>query len=153
MSLALVTGAARRLGRAMALALAEDGLDVAIHCHGSGDDAEALDSLAGAHPVDAMALAPVLQALQTGLGSDYPAFAERISELGSGDLTATGYLGEACLKFTCEADWALLYLHRETQQVFAIWHVYGEIENRIHPQDTTLWPPEAMALLRERAGP
>ena len=42
MSLALVTGAARRLGRAMALALAEDGLDVAIHCHGSGDDAEAL---------------------------------------------------------------------------------------------------------------
>ena len=114
---------------------------------------EALDSLAGAHPVDAMALAPVLQALQTGLGSDYPAFAERISELGSGDLTATGYLGEACLKFTCEADWALLYLHRETQQVFAIWHVYGEIENRVYPQDTTQWPPEAMALLRERAGP
>jgi NAD(P)-dependent dehydrogenase (short-subunit alcohol dehydrogenase family) len=37
---ALVTGAARRLGRAMALALAEDGWDVAIHCNGSVADAE-----------------------------------------------------------------------------------------------------------------
>ena len=38
---ALVTGAARRLGRAMALALAERGHDVAIHCHGSANAAEA----------------------------------------------------------------------------------------------------------------
>ncbi len=36
---ALVTGAARRLGRAMALALAEAGFDVAVH--GRGPDAEA----------------------------------------------------------------------------------------------------------------
>jgi NAD(P)-dependent dehydrogenase (short-subunit alcohol dehydrogenase family) len=42
---ALVTGAARRLGRAMALALAEDGWDVAIHCNGSPD--EALEVRAG----------------------------------------------------------------------------------------------------------
>ncbi|TKW67379.1 MAG: SDR family oxidoreductase [Paracoccus denitrificans] len=42
MTVALVTGGARRLGRAMALALAEDGLDVAIHCHSSGPDAQAL---------------------------------------------------------------------------------------------------------------
>jgi NAD(P)-dependent dehydrogenase (short-subunit alcohol dehydrogenase family) len=38
---ALVTGAARRLGRAMALALAEDGWDVAVHYAGSQDEAEA----------------------------------------------------------------------------------------------------------------
>ena len=37
---ALVTGAAKRLGRAMALALAEDGHDVAIHYNGSSDAAE-----------------------------------------------------------------------------------------------------------------
>jgi len=37
---ALVTGAARRLGRAMALALAEDGWDVAVHYNGSAEDAE-----------------------------------------------------------------------------------------------------------------
>ena len=37
---ALVTGAARRLGRAMALALAEDGHDVALHCNGSTGAAE-----------------------------------------------------------------------------------------------------------------
>ncbi|SDK41253.1 SDR family oxidoreductase [Aliiruegeria lutimaris] len=39
---ALVTGAARRLGRYMALYLADRGHDVAIHYHGSADDAEAL---------------------------------------------------------------------------------------------------------------
>ncbi|MDO5658211.1 MAG: SDR family oxidoreductase [Paracoccus sp. (in: a-proteobacteria)] len=40
MSVALVTGAARRLGRAMALELAAQGHDVAIHYHGSKDEAE-----------------------------------------------------------------------------------------------------------------
>lgn len=40
MSVALVTGAARRLGRAMALALAEDGWDVAVHYAGSEAEAE-----------------------------------------------------------------------------------------------------------------
>ncbi|MFO1036906.1 MAG: SDR family oxidoreductase [Geminicoccaceae bacterium] len=38
--IALVTGAARRLGRAMALTLAEDGYDVAIHCRTSTDEAQ-----------------------------------------------------------------------------------------------------------------
>ena len=38
---ALVTGGARRLGRAMALALAEAGHDVAIHYAGSAEEAEA----------------------------------------------------------------------------------------------------------------
>jgi hypothetical protein len=109
---------------------------------------EAVPGLAGAHPVDAMKLAPVLQALETGLGADYPVFAERISDLGSGDLTAEGYLGQACLKYTCEADWALLYLHPATESVFAAWHVMGEIEPHVWPQDTTLWPAEAMAALR-----
>ncbi len=37
---ALVTGAAKRLGRAMALALAEDGFDVAVHYAGSADAAQ-----------------------------------------------------------------------------------------------------------------
>ncbi len=41
MTVALVTGAARRLGRAMALSLADAGLDVAIHCNRSQYEAEA----------------------------------------------------------------------------------------------------------------
>ena len=40
MSRALVTGAAKRLGRAMALTLAEDGHDVAVHYNGSAEAAE-----------------------------------------------------------------------------------------------------------------
>jgi NAD(P)-dependent dehydrogenase (short-subunit alcohol dehydrogenase family) len=37
---ALVTGAAQRLGRAVALALAQAGFDIAVHCHASVDRAE-----------------------------------------------------------------------------------------------------------------
>lgn len=50
---ALVTGAARRLGRAMALALAERGHHVAVHYHGSGDEAEATAAAARAFGVQA----------------------------------------------------------------------------------------------------
>ena len=39
---ALVTGGARRLGRAIALALAEDGFDLALHCNRSHDELEAV---------------------------------------------------------------------------------------------------------------
>ncbi|MCB1884189.1 MAG: SDR family oxidoreductase [Geminicoccaceae bacterium] len=39
---ALVTGGGKRIGAAMATALAEDGFDVALHCHRSVDEAEAL---------------------------------------------------------------------------------------------------------------
>ncbi|PJE31792.1 NAD(P)-dependent dehydrogenase, short-chain alcohol dehydrogenase family [Pseudooceanicola antarcticus] len=42
---ALVTGAGRRLGRAMALTLAEEGHDVAIHYHGSAEAAEEVAGL------------------------------------------------------------------------------------------------------------
>jgi NAD(P)-dependent dehydrogenase (short-subunit alcohol dehydrogenase family) len=38
---ALVTGAAKRLGRAIALKLAANGWDIAIHCHQSKDEGEA----------------------------------------------------------------------------------------------------------------
>lgn len=113
-----------------------------------GSGWNAVPGLAGAHPVEAMKLSPVLSALQAGLGADYAAFAERISDLGSGDLTPEGYLGQACLKFTCEADWAFLYLHPATKGVFVGWHVMGEIEPHIWPEDTTTWPAEAMAALR-----
>lgn len=40
--IALVTGAAKRIGRAITLALAAEGVDVVIHYHTSADDAESL---------------------------------------------------------------------------------------------------------------
>ncbi len=52
---ALVTGAARRLGRAMALALAGRGYDLAIHYAGSRDEAEA--TVAQIHALGRKALA------------------------------------------------------------------------------------------------
>lgn len=106
---------------------------------------ESFDNLAGAHPAQALAIAPVLQALEAGLGLDYPTFAERISDLGSGDLTTSGYLGQACIKFTCDEDWALLYLDRASQGVFAAWAVAGTPEPRLWPSDRSLWPEEALA--------
>lgn len=53
---ALVTGAGRRLGRAIALYLAGRGQDVAIHYHGSADGAEATAAEARAMGVRAQAL-------------------------------------------------------------------------------------------------
>lgn len=53
---ALVTGAARRLGRAMALYLAGRGLDVAVHYDRSAEEAEAVVAEARALGVQAVAL-------------------------------------------------------------------------------------------------
>lgn len=53
---ALVTGAAKRLGRAMALELAAQGHDMAIHYNGSADAAEATAAEAMALGVKAVAL-------------------------------------------------------------------------------------------------
>lgn len=108
---------------------------------------EAFDTLAETHPADALAIAPVLEALQAGLGPDYPVFAERISDLGSGDLTPEGYLGRACIKFTCDDDWALLYLDRASQGVFAAWAVTGDPAPRHWPKDMADWPGAAQAAL------
>jgi NAD(P)-dependent dehydrogenase (short-subunit alcohol dehydrogenase family) len=51
---ALVTGAAHRIGRELALALAHDGFDVAIHCHrstGAAEDLRAMVVGLGRHAV------------------------------------------------------------------------------------------------------
>jgi NAD(P)-dependent dehydrogenase (short-subunit alcohol dehydrogenase family) len=53
---ALVTGGARRIGRAIAGALAEDGWDVAVHYHGSREDAETLVRELRGRGVHAMAI-------------------------------------------------------------------------------------------------
>lgn len=53
---ALITGAAHRLGRAMALDLAASGCDVAIHYNGSAEGAEATAAEARAHGVTAIAI-------------------------------------------------------------------------------------------------
>jgi NAD(P)-dependent dehydrogenase (short-subunit alcohol dehydrogenase family) len=52
----LVTGAAKRLGRAIALDLAAAGWNVAIHYHGSAEDAESAAAEARAHGVKAATL-------------------------------------------------------------------------------------------------
>lgn len=56
MGKALITGAAKRLGRAMALYLAGRGHDVAIHCNGSAEAAEATAAGARALGVTAVVL-------------------------------------------------------------------------------------------------
>ena len=52
----LVTGAAKRLGRAIALDLAAAGWNVALHYHGSGEDADSAAQAARAFGVDAAIL-------------------------------------------------------------------------------------------------
>ena len=64
---ALVTGGARRLGRAMVLRLARDGHDVAIHCLSGRDEARALaDEVRATGRRAAVLEADLLDAAQTG---------------------------------------------------------------------------------------
>ncbi len=53
---ALVTGAGRRIGRAIAIGLADDGWDVAVHYHRSKYDAETLANEIAARSVKAVAI-------------------------------------------------------------------------------------------------
>lgn len=79
---ALVTGAAHRLGRALALALAEAGADVAIHYRSSGDAAAEV-----AREVEARGRRAVLvRADLTDAEAVAAAFAEAIRSLGGLDL-------------------------------------------------------------------
>ena len=52
----LVTGAAKRLGRAIALDLAANGWNVAVHYHGSAEDADAVTQAARAFGAEAASL-------------------------------------------------------------------------------------------------
>ena len=64
---ALVTGAARRLGRSMAVALAEDGHDVAIHYNGSdADAAETAEAVRARGRRAALVKADLLAEAETG---------------------------------------------------------------------------------------
>jgi len=54
---ALITGAAKRLGRATALALADEGTNVVVHCRTSRDAAEATATALRARSVDAWTIA------------------------------------------------------------------------------------------------
>jgi NAD(P)-dependent dehydrogenase (short-subunit alcohol dehydrogenase family) len=78
---ALVTGGARRLGRAIALALAEAGFSVAIHCHASTDDAEATAASVRAAGVEAEVLAADL-ADETQVRRLVPAASAALGPLG-----------------------------------------------------------------------
>lgn len=63
---ALVTGAARRIGRTLALAMAGAGYDIAVHCHHSDDEAEAVAAEIAALGREAVVLrADLAEELQT----------------------------------------------------------------------------------------
>jgi NAD(P)-dependent dehydrogenase (short-subunit alcohol dehydrogenase family) len=78
---ALVTGGARRLGRAIALALAEAGFDVAIHCNASVDDAAATAADVRARGVRAAVLRADL-AVEAEVVRLVPGAAEALGPLG-----------------------------------------------------------------------
>ncbi|TLU73028.1 SDR family oxidoreductase [Lichenicoccus roseus] len=78
---ALVTGGGARLGRAIALALAEAGVAVALHCRSHRDDAERTAGEIRAHGVEACVLAADL-ADEDAVAALCPAAAAALGPLG-----------------------------------------------------------------------
>ncbi len=62
---ALITGAARRIGRQLALDLAEAGYDIAVHCNASRDEAEAVAAVVRAKGRKAVVVQGNLAAIAT----------------------------------------------------------------------------------------
>jgi NAD(P)-dependent dehydrogenase (short-subunit alcohol dehydrogenase family) len=87
---ALVTGSARRLGRAMALALAEDGFDLALHVHEDGPEARQLAAEIGAAGRKAVVIAADLA---------LAASAERVVRLAQDGLGPLGVLVNSAATF------------------------------------------------------
>ncbi len=95
---ALVTGAARRLGRAIALGLAEQGVNVAVHYHRSAEEANDVARLAGEHGVRSIALsadladpgqaAPLLERAEADLGP-IDILVNNAAAFGAGTLDST----------------------------------------------------------------
>ncbi|SFS14872.1 3-oxoacyl-[acyl-carrier protein] reductase/pteridine reductase [Granulicella pectinivorans] len=100
---ALVTGAARRIGRAIALAYAEQGAAVAITYRGSKDDAAQTVRDLEAHGVKAAAIFCDL----TAEASVTAAVAESVAHLGGLDLLVNnaGLFASAPLEDITAADW------------------------------------------------
>ena len=78
---ALVTGAGKRVGRALALALARDGYDVAVHCHRSRAEAEEVADLVRSAGRRAVVLVADL-AREIEAAALVPAAAEALGTLG-----------------------------------------------------------------------
>jgi 3-oxoacyl-[acyl-carrier protein] reductase/pteridine reductase len=100
---ALVTGAARRIGRAIALALAAEGAGVAITYRGSKDEAFATVKDLEAHGVKATAVFCDL----TQESSVNEAVAEAVAHLGGLDLLVNnaGLFASASLEDITSAEW------------------------------------------------
>jgi NAD(P)-dependent dehydrogenase (short-subunit alcohol dehydrogenase family) len=79
---ALVTGAGKRVGRALALALARDGYDVAVHCHRSRGEAEEVADLVRSAGRRAVVLVADL-AREIEAADLVPAAAEALGALGA----------------------------------------------------------------------
>lgn len=94
-----------------------------------------------AHPVEALKVAPVYAALTEGLPpAEWETLSRILSGLGSGGLVAQGYRGEACTKLVCQTEFAILWLDRDRQQVFAFWREDGDATDHMFPADNSQWP-------------
>lgn len=107
-----------------------------------------LAALENRHPADALRLIGVMDGLKAGLGENWPLFTERMSGIGSGDIVEGGYLGRVCIKFTCDTDYAVIYLERTAQKAYIIWRVDGEDEVHKWPETVESWP----SVMREILG-
>lgn len=104
---ALITGAAKRIGRSIALALADAGADVAITYRGSGEEAEQTRAELAACGVNAIAVHCDLERPQ----SIHDAVGFVVREMGSLDLLVNnaGVFASAALEDITVAQWDAMF--------------------------------------------
>ncbi|MDQ2065854.1 hypothetical protein Q9295_05690 [Xinfangfangia sp. CPCC 101601] len=97
--------------------------------------------LAGKHPIEALGFAPVYAIFKQGMSPvDFAAYTNALAEMGSGDLGALGYQGEACWQVDCEGVWARLWIDPATKTAVAIWQAAEDDAPRFFPEAAETWP-------------
>lgn len=102
---------------------------------------EGLADLKDAHPLDALAFAPVYEQLKSGLSAeDWAVYSDILGQLGSGELVPEGYRGQACNKYVCEDEWAMLWIDSASRTAVALWKRESDEEPKSFPADPATWP-------------
>jgi hypothetical protein len=106
---------------------------------------EELEQLGSAHPLEYLMVQEVYRKLKSGLGADWPVFADLIVQSGQGWPIEDGYFAASPPNLHLKPrNVAGFFVHSATRAVSAFWWKDGG-PVRMYPRDTDEWHPEMLA--------